>query len=134
MTPSLAKDDFATGQGKGELSHTPHPGESNPAPFNKPNASTDPTPSPKKAPSEAESALTSAATEPTKPVSYEGSKNCDKNLIKEEILSTLKSSQRGRGSGFCKEEILFLAKAYIRASSDPIFGTSQTEEAFYTKG
>ena len=44
MTPFLAKDDFASGQGKGELSPTPDDLTSNPDPFAVPDVSTDPTP------------------------------------------------------------------------------------------
>ncbi len=49
------------------------------------------------------------------------------------VPSSLKSPSRGRGTGFGKQEILFLAKAYIRASSDPVVGTSRSHETFYQK-
>ncbi len=49
------------------------------------------------------------------------------------VPSSLKSPPRGRGTGFSKQEILFLAKAYMRASSDPIVGTFQSDKTFYQK-
>ncbi len=49
------------------------------------------------------------------------------------VPSLLKSPPRGRGTGFSKQEILFLAKAYMRASSDPIAGTFQSDKTFYQK-
>ncbi len=49
------------------------------------------------------------------------------------VPSLLKSPPRGRGTGFSKQEILFLAKAYMRASSDPIVGTFQSDKTFYQK-
>ena len=136
MTPFLAKDDFASGQGKGELSPTPDDLTSNPDPFAVPDVSTDPTPAlfaSKKVSPEAASSAPPAPTETTKPVSSQPSKNSDKDLLKQHMPSSLKSPTRGRGSGFCKQEILFLSKAYIRASPDPIVGTSQTEDTFYGK-
>ena len=44
-----------------------------------------------------------------------------------------KKPLQGRRTGFGKQEILILAKAYMRASSDPIVGISQSEETFYQK-
>ena len=49
------------------------------------------------------------------------------------LPSSLKRSPRGRGTGFSKQEMLFLAKAYIRGSTDPVIGTSQSKETFYGK-
>ncbi len=49
------------------------------------------------------------------------------------IPSLLKNSPKGRGTGFNKQEILFLAKAFIRVSTDPIIGTSQKENQFFQR-
>ncbi len=49
----------------------------------------------------------------------------------QKVPASLKSPPQGRGTGFSKEEILFLAKVYVRTSSDPIVGTSQSEENLY---
>ncbi len=48
-----------------------------------------------------------------------------------EIPVSLKFFSRGRGTGFSKQEILFLAKAFICAITDPIIGTMQTEQKFF---
>ena len=49
------------------------------------------------------------------------------------LPSSLKSPQRGRGTGFSKQEILVLAKAYIGASMDPVIVTLQSEDTFMVK-
>ncbi len=56
-----------------------------------------------------------------------------KSPIPTEIPVSLKNLSRGRSTGFTKQEILFLAKAFIHASTDPIIGTSQTEQQFFQK-
>ncbi len=45
----------------------------------------------------------------------------------DEIPTSLKNSSQGQAIGFRKQEILFLAKAFIHASTDPIIRTSQKE-------
>ncbi len=54
-----------------------------------------------------------------------------KSPLSAEIPVSLKVLSQGRGTGFVKQEILFLAKAFIRASTDPIVGTLQTEQKFF---
>ena len=99
MKPSIAKDDFASGQGKGELSPSPDDLTSNTGPLAIPDASTDPTPArfaSKKVPPEAASSAPSAPTETTKPASSQPSKNSDKDLLKRNMPSSLKSPPSGR--------------------------------------
>ncbi len=48
-----------------------------------------------------------------------------------EIPTSLKNSSQGQGTGYSKQKILFLAKAFIHASTDPIIGTSQKENQFF---
>ncbi len=56
-----------------------------------------------------------------------------KSPISTEIPLSLKNSSRGHGTGFGKKEILFLPKVFICTSTDPIIGTSQTENHFSRK-
>ncbi len=47
------------------------------------------------------------------------------------LPASLKSPPQGRGIGYSNQEILFPAKAYMRARSDPIVGILHSEEKFY---
>ncbi len=51
---------------------------------------------------------------------------------KTKVPLSLKSPPQGRGTEFSKQKF-FLAKAYMRASSDPIVGTSQINKTLYQK-
>ncbi len=49
------------------------------------------------------------------------------------LLPSLKFPPKLEGTGFNKQEILSLVKAYIYASSDPFTRKSQSEEMFHGK-
>ncbi len=50
-----------------------------------------------------------------------------------EIPSSLKNSSQCQGTGFSKQVILFLAKAFICAGTIPIIGTSQKEYQYFSR-
>ncbi len=56
-----------------------------------------------------------------------------KSPIYTEIPVVLKNLSKGRGTNYSKQETIFLAKTFIRASTDLIIGTSQTEQHFSQK-
>ena len=85
MMPSLVKNDFASRQGKGEISPTPVDLISNPNLLAIPDASTDLMPAPfasKKVLQEAASLAPPALTETMNPASSQPSKNSYKDLLK----------------------------------------------------